>query len=280
MFQQAAYAASSTLNRHDLLFHQLAEAHEDRGDLGAGGVCLRAQLAVRTLDQTLADGPLHRGDGPRTDVGSVRKLGQILRERDCFEAVFHGIAEEHRHKLLARDRAGHIRAVGDFVLHRPALTSSEPRRASGVLAVQTRQNGHDHAARGIRVRGELILARAVHETLVDHIVDGRSVPSVVRNVHKSGLTGVGVERILRGFARRNDRDRRVFAADRAGRARGVRFAARSLADLADTEMVAAAFLCRKGEFMSREPFEAMPDVMDAKQIAEALQISKAGHTTF
>ena len=263
-----------------LFVQELAEAHEDRGDLGAGGVRLRAELAVRALNQALADGPLHRGDGPRTDVGSVRKLGQILRERDCFEAVFHGIAEEHRHKLLARDRTGHIRAVGDFVLHCPALTSGEPRRASGVLAVQTRQNDHDHAARGIRVRGELVAARAVHETLVDHIVDGRSVPSVVRNVHKSGLTGVGVERILRGFARRNDRDRRVFAADRAGRARGVRFAARSLADLADTEMVAAAFLCRKGEFMSREPFEAMPDVMDAKQIAEALQISKAGHTTF
>lgn len=28
--------------------------------------------------------------------------------------------------------------------------------------------------------------------------------------------------------------------------------------------------------MSRELFETMPDVMDAKQIAEALQISKAG----
>ena len=28
--------------------------------------------------------------------------------------------------------------------------------------------------------------------------------------------------------------------------------------------------------MGREPFEAMPDVMDAKQLAEALQISKAG----
>ena len=28
--------------------------------------------------------------------------------------------------------------------------------------------------------------------------------------------------------------------------------------------------------MNREPFESMPDVMDAKQIAEALQISKAG----
>ena len=27
--------------------------------------------------------------------------------------------------------------------------------------------------------------------------------------------------------------------------------------------------------MSREPFEAMPDVMDAKHLAEALQISKA-----
>ena len=28
--------------------------------------------------------------------------------------------------------------------------------------------------------------------------------------------------------------------------------------------------------MKREPFENMPDVMDAKQIAEALQMSKAG----
>lgn len=28
--------------------------------------------------------------------------------------------------------------------------------------------------------------------------------------------------------------------------------------------------------MNREPFETMPDVMDAKQIAHALQISKAG----
>ena len=93
MFRQTAYAASATMNHHDLLFHQLAEAHEDRGDLGAGGVCLRAEETVGTLDETLTDGPLHRGDGPRTDVGSVRKLGQILRERNRFEAVFHGIAE-------------------------------------------------------------------------------------------------------------------------------------------------------------------------------------------
>lgn len=28
--------------------------------------------------------------------------------------------------------------------------------------------------------------------------------------------------------------------------------------------------------MSKEPFETMPDVMDAKQLAEALQIVKAG----
>jgi len=28
--------------------------------------------------------------------------------------------------------------------------------------------------------------------------------------------------------------------------------------------------------MNREPFEAMPDVMDAKQIAQALHLSKAG----
>lgn len=41
-------------------------------------------------------------------------------------------------------------------------------------------------------------------------------------------------------------------------------------------MVAAAFSRGKGDFMSKEPFEAMPDVMDAKQLAEALQILKAG----
>ena len=76
-----------------LFVQELAEAHEDRGDLGAGGVRLRAEETVGTLDEALADGPLHRGDGPRTDVGSVRKLGQILRERNRFEAVFHGIAD-------------------------------------------------------------------------------------------------------------------------------------------------------------------------------------------
>lgn len=36
------------------------------------------------------------------------------------------------------------------------------------------------------------------------------------------------------------------------------------------------FHARKEIFMNRQPFETMPDVMDAKQIAEALQISKAG----
>ncbi len=36
------------------------------------------------------------------------------------------------------------------------------------------------------------------------------------------------------------------------------------------------FDARKEDFMNREPFETMPDVMDAKQLAKALQISKAG----
>lgn len=40
--------------------------------------------------------------------------------------------------------------------------------------------------------------------------------------------------------------------------------------------IVAAFLCPKGDFMKRELFENMPDVMDAKQIAEALHLSKAG----
>ena len=41
-------------------------------------------------------------------------------------------------------------------------------------------------------------------------------------------------------------------------------------------MVTAAFSCGKGDFMSRAPIETMPDVLDAKQLAKALQISKAG----
>ena len=209
MFQQAAYAASATGNHHDLLFHQLAEAHEDRGDLGAGGVRLRAELAVRTLNQALADGPLHRVDGPRTDVGSVRKLRQILRERNRFEAVFHGIAEEHCHKLLARDRAGHIHAVGDFVLHRPALTGLIPRRTGRVLAVEAGENRDDHAARRIGLGGELTLARAVHQALVDCVVDRGGVPGIVRNVAEfhAVLARVLIERVDRRLARRHRRRR-------------------------------------------------------------------------
>ena len=41
-------------------------------------------------------------------------------------------------------------------------------------------------------------------------------------------------------------------------------------------MVAAAFSCGKGKIIKKKKFETMPDVMDAKQLAEALQISKAG----
>ena len=41
-------------------------------------------------------------------------------------------------------------------------------------------------------------------------------------------------------------------------------------------MVTAVFYAGKENFMSREPFETMPDVMDAKQLAKALQVSKAG----
>lgn len=37
-----------------------------------------------------------------------------------------------------------------------------------------------------------------------------------------------------------------------------------------------AFSMPERRFMSREPLETMPDVMDAKQLAEALRISKAG----
>ena len=43
-----------------------------------------------------------------------------------------------------------------------------------------------------------------------------------------------------------------------------------------TITVAAFFDARKEDFMSKEPFETMPDVMDAKLLAKALQISKAG----
>lgn len=42
------------------------------------------------------------------------------------------------------------------------------------------------------------------------------------------------------------------------------------------EIVAAFLMLERRIFMNREPFETMPDVMDAMQVAEALQISKAG----
>ena len=39
------------------------------------------------------------------------------------------------------------------------------------------------------------------------------------------------------------------------------------AEAAVTEMAAAASSCGKGDFISKEPFEAMPDMMDARQLA-------------
>ena len=251
------------------------EAHEDGRDLCAGGGALRVQLAVRALKEPFGDCPLHGLCRVSADLVRIGETGQGGGFAHVV-ALLLRVAVQDRCQLLTGDDARHVGAVRNAVVHGPLLACRVPRRTIRVHALDTGEDRDDHAARRICVRGELVAARAVHETLVDHIVDGRCVPYVAGNVCKSGLTGVGVERILRGFARRNDRDRRVFAADRAGRTRGVRFATRSLADLADTEMVAAAFSCEKGEFMSREPFEAMPDVMDAKQLAEALQISKAG----
>lgn len=38
----------------------------------------------------------------------------------------------------------------------------------------------------------------------------------------------------------------------------------------------AAFFVTKGAFMAKEPFENLPDVLNAKHLAEALHLSKAG----
>ena len=67
------------------------------------------------------------------------------------------------------------------------LTGLIPRRAGRVLAVEAGENRDDHAARRSRFGGEFALAGAVHQALVDHVVDRGSVPCVVRNVRKLGL---------------------------------------------------------------------------------------------
>ena len=43
-----------------------------------------------------------------------------------------------------------------------------------------------------------------------------------------------------------------------------------------SHIIVAAFSMQRRNHMSKEPFEHLPDVLDAKQLAEALQISKAG----
>ena len=59
-----------------LFAEHFAEAHEDRRPRRGGVRCGRSWPFEPRI-RIPADGPLHRVDGPRTDVGSVRKLRQI-----------------------------------------------------------------------------------------------------------------------------------------------------------------------------------------------------------
>ena len=88
-----------------LLAH-LAETHEDCGNLCAGCVILRIQLAVQAVDNAVRDRPLHRVYSVAIYACSVREA--IQRTVSLRRT---GVAVQHGNELLAGDVYGRVRDV-------------------------------------------------------------------------------------------------------------------------------------------------------------------------
>ena len=188
---------------------QFHKAHEDGRDLRAAGRGLRAELAVAALNQAACNSPAHGVGGVSADRVRILETVQFHRFADVI-ALLLRVAEQDGGELLAGDRAGHVGAVRNAIVHGPLLARSIPRCAAGVLALEAGEHRDDHAAGRVRVRAERPIARTVHEALFIRELDAGIVPAVRVDVgeREAVLTRVFVERILCRIRRRHRSDRR------------------------------------------------------------------------
>ena len=124
----------------------LDEAHQDRRDLGAGGVALRVQPVLTVLaaaaDHALGHDPLHGRAGVGADVACVRERGQLGVLRGIDAHLLRITVQDRRH-LFARDAAVRLKfAVADAVDH---AVLGRPRDRVGVpLPVRNVRESYEH----------------------------------------------------------------------------------------------------------------------------------------
>ena len=89
--KQKKHSRSCAFCLYEVLLAHLAETHEDCGNLCAGCVVLRIQLAVRAVHDTVGNRPLHCIYSVAADGRSVREAGERpARRRGTGVAVQHG----------------------------------------------------------------------------------------------------------------------------------------------------------------------------------------------
>ena len=74
--KQKKHSRSCAFCLYEVLLAHLAEAHEDCGNLSAGCVILRVQLAVRAIDNAVGNCPLHCVYSVATDSACIREVIQ------------------------------------------------------------------------------------------------------------------------------------------------------------------------------------------------------------
>ena len=163
--EQKKHSRSCAFCLYEVLLAHFAEAHENCGNLCAGCVILRVQLAVGAVHDAVGNRPLHCVYSVAAYACSI---GEVIQRTARGRRT--GIAVQHGDELLTGDVYFRVGAIGHAVGLRPLHALLVPRRAAGgVLACVASENGHQHTASGGRIRGERIAAGAVHQTLVGDV---------------------------------------------------------------------------------------------------------------
>ena len=96
--KQKKHSRSCAFCLYEVLLAHLAEAHEDCGNLCAGCVILRVQLAVRAVDNAVGNRPLHCVYSVAADSACIREV--IQRPVSIRRA---SVAVQHGNELLTGD---------------------------------------------------------------------------------------------------------------------------------------------------------------------------------
>ena len=181
---------------HDVVGLRVIELHvalDDGGELGAGGVVLRGELAVLAVDDAGLDSPLHGAGGVVIDLIGIRPIAQVL-----LGGSLASVAPGHGDELFAGDEACGVEravaaAVDDLLLCGPCDGITVPcihqigegglGGGSGLTGDAPQDHGSLRAGQ-IRLRFECRCRGAVHQSVVINVLNVRSKPVGVLHIRE------------------------------------------------------------------------------------------------